>query len=89
MEDYYFAYTDRYDLLVNINFTASNFSSKEISSIADFNGKYQDAQKIIKQIKLNKIVDGFEVLLEDGKYNELFTNKGEDSSITGDELEDE
>ena len=54
IEDCYKSYCDRYDLLVNVNFTPSEFSSKDASSNEDFNAKHDFARKIIKQIKKEK-----------------------------------
>lgn len=50
IEDYYYAYCDRYDLLVNINFTVSNFSSKENTDKTNFNSKFSAVQKEIGMI---------------------------------------
>ncbi|MCC8023706.1 MAG: zinc ribbon domain-containing protein [Clostridium sp.] len=66
VEDYYFSYSDRYDLLVNINFTVSNFSSKEKFSVSDFNAKYQDAQEIIKEIDRDELNNEIEDESESG-----------------------
>ena len=50
IEDYYFAYCDRYDFLVEGNFSVANFKSKEENSAKNFSSKSSEVQSILSHI---------------------------------------
>ena len=63
IEDYYYAYSARYELLVEMNFTASTFSSKESSNKSDFSSKGSIVREIINNLDIDTESDndaGFE-----------------------------
>ncbi len=53
IEDFYYSYCERYDLLVDMNFTASNFEAKNQTSSSDFSDKEKSVNAIISQIDFN------------------------------------
>ena len=53
IEDFYYSYCERYDLLVDMNFSASNFESKNQASSSDFSDKEKSVNSIISQIDFN------------------------------------
>lgn len=54
MEDYYHSYCDRYDLLIEMDFSTSEFDLKESSSSSDFSTKEKTVNKIVSLIQFDE-----------------------------------
>lgn len=52
IEDYYYSYTERYDLLVEMNFSTYTFSSLDAASKSDFDTKGSAVKEIIQDLNL-------------------------------------
>lgn len=53
IEDFYYSYCERYDLLIEMNFSTSNFESKNQTSSSDFSAKEKSVNEIISQIEFD------------------------------------
>ena len=73
IEDYYYAYVERYELLVEMDFTTDNFGSKDSTSKKN----YSEAQSAVKAI-----IDSIEVPMVDDSENKDLKNTINDEEVT-------
>lgn len=55
LDNYYYSYSERYDLLIEGNFSTFTFSYKESTSSSDFNEKFYTAQEEINKIDRDEL----------------------------------